>query len=94
MSGTARLALGASLFAATALTALAASAMPLRPTPGKSFRSGSIEQVRTICYYDQWGRRLCYNTSGRPIYPPGYYRRWHRPPPRYYDAPAPYYRPY
>ena len=88
MSRTIQVLAGLTLFGAAWAAGGTASAMPMGHVDG--IQNAPIEQARTICNYDRWGRRFCYNTSGRPLYQPRP-RRYYGPP-RYMPAPAPYYR--
>jgi hypothetical protein len=77
---------GSFVLGAASLMSLPASALPMSSLPDTAATSGLVEQAKTICNYDRYGRRFCYNTSGRPLYPrPQFYgpRRHYGPPPMY-----------
>jgi hypothetical protein len=86
---------GTFVLGAMSLMSVPASAMPMSSLPQAGAASGLVDQAKTICNFDRYGRRFCYNTSGRPLYPrPHFYGpRRHFGPPPMYGRPR-YYRPY
>ncbi len=87
MSRTMQVLAGLTFFGAACAVGGTASAMPVAGLDGA--KPAQVEQVKTVCGFDRWGRRFCYNTSGRPFYQPRP-RRYYGPPG--YMPPPPYYR--